>query len=99
MNINVVVVVYNITLLYNTVYFPHSIHVYLKYIIIILTYFLFSHPGIGLLGITVEQLQVHALLIEDSAFFPQVKQARLLVGQCHKLPHTISIFTKFMPLN
>jgi len=40
---------------------------------LISNYLLFSHPCIGLLRVSVEQLQVHALLIEDSAFFPQVQ--------------------------
>ena len=68
----------------------HTMNLHIPFIII-LTYFLFSHPCIGLLWISVEQLQVHTLFIEDSAFLPQVKQASLLIGQCHKLPHTITM--------
>ena len=35
-------------------------------------YLLLGHPGVGLLGVSDKQLKVHALLVQDTALFPQL---------------------------
>ena len=42
---------------------------------------LFGHPGVGLLRVPVEQLEVHALLVEDPPLLPEPEQEVLLLGQ------------------
>lgn len=49
------------------------------------SYLLFSHPALGLLGISVEELQIHALFVGDTSLFPQLFQGFLLISQSHKL--------------
>ena len=44
-----------------------------------------GYPGISLLRVAVEETQVHALFIQNATLFPQLKQARLLIGQSHQL--------------
>ena len=46
---------------------------------------LFGHPSVSLLGVPEEQLEVHALLVQDASLFPQLQQAGLLVGQVDQL--------------
>lgn len=45
------------------------------------TYFLFAHPVVNLFGVSVEELQVHALLILLSVHLPQLQQRLLLLAQ------------------
>lgn len=42
---------------------------------------LLGHPRVRLLRVAVEELQVHALLVQDAAFFPEGQEGRLLVGE------------------
>ena len=42
---------------------------------------LLGHPGVGLLRVTQEQLQVHALLVEHAALLPQLQESVLLMVQ------------------
>ena len=49
------------------------------------TYLLLGHPCISLLGVSVEELQVHALLVQDATLLPQLVQACLLISQGHQL--------------
>ena len=46
-----------------------------------LTDLLFGHPRVGLLRVAVEQLQVHALLVEDAPLLPELEQLHLLLGE------------------
>lgn len=45
------------------------------------SYLLFTHPVVHLLRVTVEELQVHALLILLSAQLPELQQGGSLLGQ------------------
>lgn len=44
------------------------------------SYLLFAHPVVNLLCISIEELQVHALLILLPAHLPQLQQGLLLLG-------------------
>ena len=46
---------------------------------------LLCHPGVRLLCVPVEQLEVHALLVEHPAVLPQLEQAGLVLLQSNQL--------------
>ncbi|GMR45925.1 hypothetical protein PMAYCL1PPCAC_16120, partial [Pristionchus mayeri] len=46
---------------------------------------LLGHPVLGLVRVAVEQLQVHALLVQDATLLPQSEQSCLLLGELLQL--------------
>lgn len=46
-----------------------------------ITHLLFGHPGVCLFCVPVEELKVHALLVEDASLLPQAQEGLLLIGQ------------------
>lgn len=55
-----------------------------------LTYLLFGHPSISMFHISVEELQVHTLLIQNFPLLPQLNQAGPFLGQRYQLKKKIS---------
>lgn len=54
------------------------------------TYLLFGHPSISMFHVSVEELQVHTLLIQNFPLLPQLNQAGPLLGQGYQLQKKMS---------
>lgn len=54
------------------------------------TYLLFGHPSISMFHVSVEELQVHTLLVQNFPLLPQLNQAGPLLGQGYQLQKKMS---------